>query len=84
MTFSNTKSAKLSFLDLSGFDAGSADLSSPDGSVSNDANGLEVWQESSFCYTGYLLTNAAFFLCKTSAGDCIPSYRSFSTNCAYP
>ena len=71
------------FFDFAGFEAFNADAYPLRGPVYDGPDGLQIRQESARGYTGYLLTDTAFFLGQTSSDDSSAGNRLFTAHETY-
>jgi hypothetical protein len=77
------KSSFSSFGNLACLDALYADTDPFWGAIYDSAYHLQIRNESTLIYTGYLLTDAAFFLGETTAAYSSAGYRPFTAYFAY-
>ena len=72
-----------SFYDFAGLKTFDADGYSLRGAFYDGPDGFQIRQKTTRSYSGYLLTNAALFLSKTSSDDRSSGYRFFAADKTY-
>jgi hypothetical protein len=72
-----------SFINLTCLDALYADADPFWGSINDSADSLQIRKEPALVYTGYLLSDAAFFLGKAPAAYSSAGHRPFTAYFAY-